>query len=147
MSDSRPASQPHTSVSEQRVVDDALAGNAPSHRQTAYTLDTAGWDGFAQILPVYLEHVIVPTLTDAGCYTEVHHINGTGHDAGVVYSEMQGVQNDQEELMDLSARRLMYPEGNGPNGGPTESYRSDASYKRAIAVDQPKAAMWLTGVA
>jgi hypothetical protein len=41
----------------------------------------------------------------------------------------------------------MYPEGNGPNGGPTESYRSDASYKRAIAVDQPKAAMWLTGVA
>ena len=23
--------------------------------QTAYTLDTAGWDGFAQILPVYLE--------------------------------------------------------------------------------------------
>ena len=44
--------------------------------QTAYTLDTAGWDGFAQILPVYLEHVIVPTLTDAGCYTEVHHVDG-----------------------------------------------------------------------
>lgn len=41
----------------------------------------------------------------------------------------------------------MYPEGNGPNGGPTESYRSDASHKRAIAVDQPKAALWLTGVA
>jgi hypothetical protein len=41
----------------------------------------------------------------------------------------------------------LYPEGNGPNGGPTESYRSDASIKRAIAVDQPKAAMWLTGVA
>lgn len=40
----------------------------------------------------------------------------------------------------------LYPEGNGPNGGPTETYRSDASYKRAIAVDQPKAAMWLTGV-
>ena len=81
--------------------------------QTAYTLDTAGWDGFAQILPVYLEHVIVPTLTDAGCYTEVHHVDGTGHDAGVVYSEMQGVQNDQQELMELRARRLMYPEGNG----------------------------------
>ena len=40
----------------------------------------------------------------------------------------------------------MYPEGNGPNGGPTESYRSDASHKRALAVDQPKAALWLTGV-
>ena len=52
--------------------------------QTAYTLDTAGWDGFAQILPVYLEHVIVPTLTDAGCYTEVHHVDGTGQDAGKI---------------------------------------------------------------
>ena len=33
-------------------------------------------------LPVYLEHVLLPTLTDAGCYTEVHHIDGTGNDAG-----------------------------------------------------------------
>ncbi len=94
--------------------------------QTAYTLDTAGWDGFAQILPVYLEHVIVPTLTDAGCYTEVHHIDGTGNDAGVVYSEMQGVQNTQEELMELRAKRLMYPEGNGfryETGGMMEQLR------------------------
>ena len=94
--------------------------------QTAYTLDTAGWDGFAQILPVYLEHVIVPTLTDAGCYTEVHHVDGTGHDAGVVYSEMQGVQNTQEELMELQARRLLYPEGNGfryETGGMMEQLR------------------------
>ena len=94
--------------------------------QTAYTLDTAGWDGFAQILPVYLEHVIVPTLTDAGCYTEVHHIDGSGQDAGVVYSEMQGGQNSQEELMELRARRLMYPEGNGfryETGGMMEQLR------------------------
>lgn len=40
----------------------------------------------------------------------------------------------------------LYPEGNGPNGGPTESWRSDASHKRALAVDQPKAALWLTGI-
>lgn len=94
--------------------------------QTAYTLETAGWDGFAQILPVYLEHVIVPTLTDAGCYTEVHHIDGTGNDAGVVYSEMQGVQNTQEDLMELRAKRLMYPEGNGfryETGGMMEQLR------------------------
>ncbi|KAK3699539.1 hypothetical protein LTR37_016408 [Vermiconidia calcicola] len=94
--------------------------------QTAYTLETAGWDGFAQILPVYLEHVIVPTLTDCGCYTEVHHVDGTGHDAGVVYSEMQGVQNNQEELMELRARRLLYPEGNGfryETGGMMEQLR------------------------
>ena len=93
---------------------------------TAYTLDTAGWAGFAQILPVYLEHVIVPTLTDAGCYTEVHHVDGFGHDAGVVYSEMQGVQNTQGELMELRSKRLLYPEDVGfryETGGMMEQLR------------------------
>ncbi|KAL8713500.1 MAG: hypothetical protein Q9220_002362 [cf. Caloplaca sp. 1 TL-2023] len=93
---------------------------------TAYTLDTAGWEGFAQILPVYLEHVIVPTLTDAGCYTEVHHIDGSGNDAGVVYSEMQGVQNSQGELMDLKSKRLLYQENVGfryETGGMMEQLR------------------------
>jgi Zn-dependent M16 (insulinase) family peptidase len=80
---------------------------------TAYTLETAGWEGFAQTLPVYLEHLVVPTLTDAACLTEVHHIDGEGNDAGVVYSEMQGVQFTNSELMDLRARRLLYPEDVG----------------------------------
>ena len=93
---------------------------------TAYTLDTAGWAGFAQILPVYLEHVLFPTLTDSACYTEVWHIDGSGNDAGVVYSEMQGVQNNQSELMELEARRILYPEGNGfryETGGMMEALR------------------------
>ncbi|KAI9739538.1 MAG: hypothetical protein M1834_006254 [Cirrosporium novae-zelandiae] len=93
---------------------------------TAYTLDTAGWEAFAQILPVYLEHVLLPTLTDAGCYTEVHHIDGTGSDAGVVYSEMQALQNDQDELMELKNQRLLYPEGVGfryETGGMMEQLR------------------------
>ena len=94
--------------------------------QTAYTLETAGWAGFAQILPVYLEHLIVPTLTDEGCVTEVHHINGAGEDAGVVYSEMQGVQNNTVEILDLALRRLVYPEGDGfryETGGLMENLR------------------------
>lgn len=40
----------------------------------------------------------------------------------------------------------LYPEGNGPNGGPNESWRSDTTYKRVIGVDQPLAACWITGV-
>ncbi|XMA09510.1 hypothetical protein WAI453_002301 [Rhynchosporium graminicola] len=93
---------------------------------TAYTLDTAGWEGFAQILPVYLEHVILPTLTDEGCYTEVWHIDGEGNDAGVVYSEMQGVQNNGPEIIDIRARRLLYPENVGfryETGGLMENLR------------------------
>ncbi|KAF9884153.1 hypothetical protein FE257_002211 [Aspergillus nanangensis] len=107
-----------------RVYSNTNAWTATDH--TAYTLDTAGWEGFAQILPVYLEHVIAPTLTDEGCYTEVHHIDGTGNDAGVVYSEMQGVQNNSAELIDLAARRLVYPPGVGfryETGGMMEQLR------------------------
>lgn len=40
----------------------------------------------------------------------------------------------------------LYPEGNGPNGGPTESWRSDATRKRVVGVDQPLAACWITGI-
>lgn len=93
---------------------------------TAYTLESAGWDGFAQILPVYLEHVIVPTLTDEGCYTEVHHVDPEGNDAGVVYSEMQGVQYSSNELMNIRAMRLLYPENVGfryETGGMMEALR------------------------
>ena len=94
--------------------------------ETVYSLSTAGWEGFAQILPIYLDHVVVPTLTDAGCYTEVHHVDGNGHDAGVVYSEMQGRENLQGDLMDLRLRRLLYPDGDGfryETGGLMENLR------------------------
>ncbi|USW57917.1 Putative peptidase M16, metalloenzyme, LuxS/M16 peptidase [Septoria linicola] len=100
------------------------AGTATDY--TSYSLKTAGWEGFAQILPVYLEHLIVPTLTDAGCYTEVHHIDGAGNDAGVVYSEMQARENTSGDLMELQRRRLLYPEGNGfrsETGGTTPELR------------------------
>lgn len=93
---------------------------------TAYTLETAGWEGFAQVLPVYLEHIILPTITDEGITTEVWHIDGEGNDAGVVYSEMQAVQFRSAEIMDLQVRRLMYPKDVGfryETGGMTEALR------------------------
>ncbi len=40
----------------------------------------------------------------------------------------------------------LYGEGNGPNGGPTESWRSDTTEKRVMGADQPLAACWITGV-
>lgn len=107
-----------------RAYSNTNAWTATDH--TAYTLETAGWAGFAQILPVYLDHLIVPTLTDAGCITEVYHIDGEGNDAGVVYSEMQGVQNTASELMELQGKRLLYPDGVGfryETGGMMEQLR------------------------
>jgi hypothetical protein len=40
----------------------------------------------------------------------------------------------------------VYPEGNGPNGGPTESFRSDTTRKRVFGVDQPLAACWINAI-
>jgi len=40
----------------------------------------------------------------------------------------------------------MYGEGNGPNGGPTESWRTDVTRASAIGIDQPLAAVIITGV-
>ena len=38
---------------------------------TAYTVSTAGETGFLQILPIYFDHVLYPTITKAGFVTEV----------------------------------------------------------------------------
>jgi hypothetical protein len=51
---------------------------------------------FFSHLPVYLDHVLYPTLTDAGFVTEVYHVTGEGRDAGVVYCEMQGRENTSD---------------------------------------------------
>jgi Zn-dependent M16 (insulinase) family peptidase len=50
---------------------------------------------------VYIDHILHPTITDAGFVTEIHHINGAGEDAGVVYSEMQARENQSGDLMAL----------------------------------------------
>lgn len=40
----------------------------------------------------------------------------------------------------------LYGEGGGPNGGPTETWRSDTTHKRVMGADQPLSACWITGV-
>ncbi|KAF9189909.1 hypothetical protein BGZ51_009188 [Haplosporangium sp. Z 767] len=80
---------------------------------TAYTIATAGSEGFLNIMPIYIDHILYPTMTEAAYYTEVHNINGDGEDAGVVYSEMQGRENTASSIMDLCRQRIMYPENSG----------------------------------
>eukprot|EP00457_Paulinella_chromatophora_P000722 gb/GEZN01000722.1/.p1 GENE.gb/GEZN01000722.1/~~gb/GEZN01000722.1/.p1 ORF type:complete len:1205 (-),score=195.78 gb/GEZN01000722.1/:119-3733(-) len=76
---------------------------------TCYTVTTAGQHGFLQILPAYLDHILYPTLTEAGFITEVHHVDGEGKDAGVVYCEMQGRENSGESRLHLETLRALYP--------------------------------------
>lgn len=38
---------------------------------TCYTVATAGGQGFLQLLPIYVDHILYPTLTDSAFVTEV----------------------------------------------------------------------------
>lgn len=99
---------------------------------TAYTVSTAGEQGFLQMLPIYIDHILYPTITDAGFVTEVHHIDPKGEDSGVVYSEMQGRENGSGDIMALKMQRLL--------NSPDSAYRSETGglmeALRSLTVEQ-----------
>ena len=59
--------------------------------------------------------------------TEVHHINGNGEDAGVVYSEMQDHESEMENIVDVKLKELLFP--------PAHPYRVDTGGKLAFLRD------------
>ncbi len=95
---------------------------------TAYTITTAGSEGFLNLLPIYMDHVLFPTLTDEAFVTEIHHVTEQGEDKGVVYCEMQGRENTGESLVDRACLDLLYPDPlcgyNAETGGKMEQLRS-----------------------
>ena len=76
---------------------------------TCYTLETAGEEGFLALLPVYLDHILYPTLKDSAFLTEVHHVTGEGKNAGVVYCEMQARENTDDDIMTRAIHSALYP--------------------------------------
>ncbi|CBK24279.2 uncharacterized protein [Blastocystis hominis] len=75
---------------------------------TCFSLEVAGLEGFLTILPIYLDHIFFPTLTEDAFLTEVHSINGEGEDEGVVFSEMESVQNTYSEILNRKVQQLLY---------------------------------------
>lgn len=49
------------------------------------------------------------SLQDAAFLTEVHHINGDGDDAGVVYCEMQARENTCDDRTHFHLLQHFYP--------------------------------------
>lgn len=95
--------------------------------QTVYTLTTAGWEGFKTLLTIYLDHLFNPTLTDEACLTEVYHIDGKGKEKGVVFNEMQGIENQSWFLTYNQLQKTLYSESSGyssETGGLTSELRS-----------------------
>jgi len=96
------------------MADGTNAWTATDH--TAYTLSTAGSEGVINLMPIFADHVLFPTLTDSGFVTEIHHVNGKGENKGVVYCEMQGIENSEGSLVDRATMELLYPSTNNNDG-------------------------------
>lgn len=72
-------------------------------------------------------------MQEAAFLTEVHHINGEGEDAGVVYSEMQARENTGESLCMLGLLRTVYPAPCGygyETGGLMKNLRESTTNKK-----------------
>ncbi|RWS26897.1 hypothetical protein B4U80_11389 [Leptotrombidium deliense] len=103
---------------------------------TCYTLCTAGEEGFFNLLPIYLDHLLNPLLTEQAFITEVHHVNGQGEDGGVVYCEMQGRENTSDSKCHLAMMRHMYPGDNGykyETGGILKNLRESTTNQKCKA--------------
>lgn len=100
---------------------------------TCFTVSTAGSNGFMKILPVFMDHILHPTLREGDYRTQVHSINGDGQDVGVVYGEMQGIENTPERSLLRKTLELLYTETSGyrrETGGILANIRTEATNER-----------------
>ena len=70
----------------------------------------------------------------------MHHVNGEGEDAGVVYCEMQGRENTAEELSAFLLARHMYPGHCGyksNTGGKMSNLRDSCSNEKVEVLCLP----------
>lgn len=70
-------------LANRSLADGTNAWTATDH--TCYTMQSAGHEGVLNLLPIYADHILYPTLSDECFHTEVHHVTGEGEDKGVVY--------------------------------------------------------------
>lgn len=80
---------------------------------TAYTISTAGIEGSLKILPVYLDHILRPTLTEESFMTDVHRVTPDGTNSGTVYCEMKTHENSADSLIHFEMVDHLYPGESG----------------------------------
>jgi Zn-dependent M16 (insulinase) family peptidase len=108
----------------------SLGTNATTYRDmTTYELTTVNCPSLSTLLPIYLDHIFNPLLTNDCYLTEIHHIsNETGADAGVVYSEIQSSENQPDEILLFSILRDLWSDKSSyyyESGGRLESIRNE----------------------
>ncbi|XP_071568866.1 uncharacterized protein C05D11.1 [Temnothorax nylanderi] len=80
---------------------------------TCYSMKTSGSEGFFSLLPVYLDHILYPTLKEAAYIIDIHHITKYGEDAGTLYFNAKNKELDGEHVTYTELMKAMYPENCG----------------------------------
>ena len=75
---------------------------------TCYEITTAGSEGMLEVLPVFLDHILNPTLRERQFQTEVWHLNHEAKYQGVVYCEMASREHSESDLLDLKLRQMLF---------------------------------------
>ncbi|KAI8326444.1 hypothetical protein GQ54DRAFT_237574, partial [Martensiomyces pterosporus] len=78
------------------------------HDHTSYVVSTAGEQAMANILPVYLDHIINPLLSDHLVKTQVYHYDSKGEEMGVVYNEMRSKEFVPVGMAYMQMRKMLY---------------------------------------
>eukprot|EP00760_Papus_ankaliazontas_P026634 PhM_4_TR3059/c0_g1_i1/m.97749 len=76
---------------------------------TCYNITLPSEEGVRRLFPVFLDHVMEPTLAASTFMTEVHHVTPKGGDSGVLYSEMQGRENGEMDVTMKALDGMVYP--------------------------------------
>lgn len=61
-------------------------------------------------LPVFLDHVMFPLLSDEDYILDVHHIDGEGKDGGLVYEEMKDAYHSPYKRLLTKLMKEVYPD-------------------------------------
>ncbi|GAA5862487.1 hypothetical protein JCM1840_004199 [Sporobolomyces johnsonii] len=80
---------------------------------TTYTFESASEEGILAVTPVYLDHILFPLFTPEIFKTEIYHVDGHGEEGGVVFSEMQGRQGSEDDVLQLAGQQALYDFRNG----------------------------------
>ncbi|KYN01438.1 Uncharacterized protein C05D11.1 [Cyphomyrmex costatus] len=80
---------------------------------TCYSMRTSETEGFFSLLPVYLDHILYPTLSEAAYIINVHHITKYGDNGGTFYFDTRTKELDGEYVTYTELMKAMYPESCG----------------------------------
>jgi Zn-dependent M16 (insulinase) family peptidase len=75
---------------------------------TGYTITTCSNDGMIHLLPIFLDHIVYPTLRDKDMKAEVFFTDSRRKSQGVVFCEMSARENTEGDLMDHNLRSMLY---------------------------------------